>query len=79
MEIDVSRACRTCLCESNDMYQIRESAMNHNDSNFDWKNLDLSIAEVIMACSVVNVSKPARNLFSKLIYIEIFNTFSTSR
>lgn len=56
MDIDLSRACRSCLRESNDMYQIRESAKNHNDTNFDWKDLDLSIAEVIEAITIVKVS-----------------------
>lgn len=56
MEIDINRMCRSCLLECSDMYQIQESAKNHNDLQFDWKDLELSIAELIMECTEVKVS-----------------------
>lgn len=57
MDIDLDRVCRSCLSENSDTYyQINESAKCHNDSRFEWRNLDLTIADVIMACSAVQVN-----------------------
>lgn len=57
MNIDISRVCRSCLSENSDTYyQINESAKCHNGSRFDWRDLELTIAEVIMACTVVQVN-----------------------
>lgn len=56
MDIDIGRVCRSCLSENSDTYyQINESAKSHNDSRFDWQDLDLTIADVIMACTAVQV------------------------
>lgn len=70
MEIDIRRSCRSCLSESNSLYPICKSAKNYenfgsvDEDSYMWS---MSIAEVIMAFTIVNVN--SNNI--KSFYIQL--------
>ncbi|KAG4066353.1 hypothetical protein HA402_000577 [Bradysia odoriphaga] len=56
MEIDVNRSCRSCLSESDAIHPIGKAAKSFGPVAKDSYMWNMSLAEVIMACTVVNIS-----------------------